>query len=64
MVSPLDMLSPGVVGNIPGKMDDTLVVLVELEFLLLNLQLSNEILHPNDLLATFNSNHVLRFFCR
>ena len=64
MVSPLGMLRSRVVGGILSKMDDTRIVLVELEFLLPNLQLSNEILHPNDLLATFNSSHVLRFFCR
>ena len=46
MVSPLDMLSPGVVGRVLGKVDGTLTVAIESVLLLLDTELTDEVLHP------------------
>ena len=61
MVSTLDMLGPRMVGGLLRKVDGTLVIVVELEFVLPNSQLSNKLLHPDYLLVGFNSSHVLHF---
>ena len=47
------------IGLILRKVDDTLVVAVELEFLLPESQLFDERLHPNDFLEDFYNNHEL-----
>ena len=61
MVPLLDMLGPRVVGDILRKVDGTLVITMESEFVLPNSQLSNELLHPDYLLAGFRRRHILGF---
>ena len=57
----MDVLGPRVVGDILRKVDDTLVVTVESEFLFPNSQLSNELLHLNYFLPGFNDDNVFGF---
>ena len=61
MVPLLDMLGPRVVGDILRKVDGTLVITMESEFVLPNSQLSNELLHPEYFLASFHCGHILGF---
>ena len=61
MVSSLNVLGPQVVGGILRKVDGTLVIAVESEFLLPNSQFFDELLHPNYLIAGFRCGHILGF---
>ena len=55
------MLGPQVVGRVLRKLDGTLTIAMETEFILLNSQLSDEVLHPYYLLVGFYNRHILRF---
>ena len=61
MISPPDVFGPQVVKDIFRMVDGTLVIRVELEFLLLNSQLSDELLHPDYFPAGFHCSHILSF---
>ena len=61
VISPQDVIGPRMVGRILRKVDNTLTVVVESECILLNTQLSDEVLHPNYFLSSFYCLHVLRF---
>ena len=61
MISPLDVFGPRVVGSIFRKVNDTLVIAMELKFLLLNSQLYDELLHPDYFLTGFRCGHILGF---
>ena len=61
MVPPLDVFGPQVVGSIFRKVDGTLIIVVESEFLLPNSQLSNKLFHPYYFLTGFCCGHILGF---
>ena len=46
MIPALDMLRPGVVRRVLGKVDGTLTVAIEPVFILLDTELTDEVLHP------------------
>ena len=56
IISPLDMLSSGVVGDILSKVDGTLIVTVESKLLL-----PHKIAHLDDFFVSFNYCHILTF---
>ena len=58
----LDMLRPGVVRQVLGKVDGTLTVAIEPVFILPNAELTDEVLHPQYFLGGFHSRHVLRLY--
>ena len=60
MVPALDMLRSGVVCRVLGKVDGTLTVAIEPVLILLNAELTDEVLHPQYFLVGFHSRHVLR----
>ena len=55
------MLGLGVVGCVLCKVDGTLTVIVESEFVLLNSQLSDEVLHLDYFLVGFYHCHAFHF---
>ena len=46
MIPSLDMLRPGMVRRVLGKVDGTLTVAIEPVFILPDTELTNEVLHP------------------
>ena len=60
MIYPVDVLGPRVVCRVRCKVDGTLTIAVESKLLLLNSQLSDEVLHLDYFHAGFYGHHVLR----
>ena len=57
----MDVFGPLMVGNIFCKVDGTLIMALESEFLLPNFQLSHELLHTYYFIAGFSCGHILGF---